>query len=772
MKKISLLLFLAHFILLALAQAAPYQSFDNVALNNDASVVNCFIQDKQGGIWMGTDKGLFSYNGHTLLPHFPFSQNKQESGSMINCGTMLDDERLCLGADNGLLFYNLKTDLYETRPVKFPTDIRSMARSGRMLWIGTLNGLYRYAINSNRIENVSQQKNIGIPHKAIYSILQTADHTLYVGTYNGLCALAPNTDRFQTIALPVYSPKNNLLVNSLLEDAENHCIWIGTEGYLFRYFPQTKKIEHIPTFDGNSIKSLAIDQNKNLLLGTDNGLYIYDLRQNEVKHLLHDSRYSQSLSNNIVWSIFIDKQNNTWIGTDYGVSLARSNKEYQYVPISRVTGMGDGNNLQVIFRDSRNNFWYGGTNGLIFSPADGSGSTWYKMGESRNPISHNRIRCIYEDHTHNLWVATDGSINRFDYSKRQFVHYNIVDKSYTRNAQWAYNITEDKRGRLWIATCLGGIFVVDKAKLLANAGKTYIAEQNFYKNGRSNGLSDNFINQMLMDLQGNIWALTYNAGFNKIDTRSGRVAHFNIKPNEPGKNASCMIRDREGYIWFGYNGGLTRLNSRTNERKAIEPGGLKNLFIRVLTEEEGHIWVTTSEGIFVLDKKSLQIHATDLINKSYSCSFYDTANRQIYLGGVDGFLEFSPSISNQKTTPPAITLTALYVNDHLFKIGKDYDGPSIRYADEATLKYNQNNISFEFSDLNFSREKSKNYLYRLDGVDDEWRSTQNLTDKITYTNLSPGRYNLSFGRMAPDGSIIKSSLDFRLIITPPWYLTV
>lgn len=759
-------------ILLNAVPTDSYRILDNIILNNDASVVNCFIQDRMGMIWMGTDKGLFSYNGHTLQPHFPFSKNRQDANSMINCGTQLDDEHLCLGADNGILFYNLRTDLYESRPVKFPSDVRSMALSGKDLWIGTLNGLYKYDVKTDKIENISRRTHSGIPHKAIYSILKTSDNTLYVGTYNGLCTLDARSQRFLPIALPVYSPKNNLLVNSLLEDAENRCIWIGTEGYLFRYFPETKKIEHIPAFDGNSIKSLAIDQNKNLLLGTDNGLYVYNRINNEVKHLLHDSRYSQSLSNNIVWGIFIDRQKNAWIGTDYGVSLARSNKEFRYVPISQVTGVGDGNNLQVIFRDSRNNYWYGGTNGLIFSPADGSGSIWYRMGDSRYPISHNRIRCVYEDRSHNLWVATDGSINRFDYGRKQFVHYNIVDKSHSRNAQWAYNLVEDNQGKLWIATCLGGIFVVDKAKLLESAGKTYIAERNFYKNGKSNGLSDNFINQMLMDMQGNIWAQTYNAGFNKINAKNGLVTHFNVKGNDPGKNASCMIQDRAGFIWLGYNGGLMRLNPKNNERKAIEPNALKGLYIRVLTEEDGHIWVTTSEGIFVLDKKSLQVHATDLVNKSYSCSFYNAAGKKIYLGGVDGFLEFSPAIANEKVVAPLVTLTGLYVNDHPFLSGRDYEGQSIRFARELSLRYYQNNISFEFSDLNFSREKSKNYLYRLKGVDDDWHSTQNLSDKITYTNLSPGNYTLSFGRRSPDGKVIKAPLDFRLVITPPWYLTV
>lgn len=772
MKKALLVITFLNLVRLIGAQTDTYREFDNISLNNDASVVNCFIQDRQGLIWMGTDKGLFSYNGYSVQQHLPFSKDKVDAGSMINCGILLDDDHLCLGADNGLSFYNLKTDQYESRSTRFPSDVRSLALSGRQLWIGTLNGLYRYDVQADKIENISQRKNSGIPHKAIYSILKSVDNTLYVGTYNGLCYLDGKSQTFRQIPLPIGSSKNSLLVNSLLEDPVRHCIWIGTEGYLFRYFPETRSIEHIAAFDGNSIKSLALDQNRNLLLGTDNGLYIYNQERTEVKHIVHDSRYGQSLANNIIWGIFIDRQKNAWFGTDYGVSLSKSNKGYRYVPISQVTGVGDGNNLQVIFKDSHGNFWYGGTNGLIFKPSGGMGCLWYKLDDARYPISHNRIRCIYEDRSRNLWVATDGSINRYDYQAHQFIHYNIVDKSRSRNANWAYNLFEDGQGRLWIATCLGGVFVVDKQKLIASAGKTYVAEQNYYKSGRTDGLSDNFINQVLMDLQGNVWALTYNAGFNKIDTRSGRVTHFNVKANEPGKNASCMIRDREGYVWLGFYGGVNRLDPRTNELQAIHFDGFKDGFIRILTEENGHIWVTTSNGTFVLDKKTLKVRATDILNKPFSCSYYNAEAKQIYFGGMDGFLEFSPSIANEKTVSPNITLTALYVNDRLFLSGRDYKGKSIRYARDISLKYDQNNVSIEFSDLNFARESGKNYLYRLEGVDEEWRTTKNLTDKISYTNLSPGKYTLHFGRLTPEGKVAVSPLDFRLVITPPWYLTV
>jgi len=774
--RIYFLLIMCCITTISYAQQDNYREFDNIYLGSDASVVNCFIQDKQGLIWMGSDNGLFSYNGYTVQHHlFPLVGTKNPANTMINCGTLLDSKHLCLGSDNGVLIYNLETDQFEKNPVDFPSDVRSIALCGDILWIGTLNGLYQYNLKTKQLENISSHKNSGIPHQAIYSILQSKDNNLYIGTYNGLCYHSSKSSTFLKIELPVSFAKNNLLVNSLLEDTARKCIWVGTEGYLFKYFPKTKSVEQVRIFVGNSIKSLALDQNQNLLLGTDNGLYIYNGDKKLVKHVVHDSRYGKSLTNNIVWSIFVDKNKNAWFGTDYGISLFKYNKTYSYVPISQITGIGDGNQLQAIYKDSHHNFWYGGTNGLIFTSADTKTCLWYKMDDAHFPISHNRIRCIYEDKDQNLWVATDGSLNRYNYQTHQFIHYNIVDNTRTRNANWAYSLFEDQKGRLWIATCLGGIFVVDKAKLINSKGGFYAAEQNFYKSTGDKGLSDNFINRVLPDLQGNVWALTYNSGINKINTRTGIVTKYAVQSdtkNLSNENASCLICDKEGYIWVGFQGGLNRIDPKTNQIKVIKHDGFKESSIRVLTEENNHIWITTSDGTFVLDKKTLKIRQAKIVNKALWCSFYDSASNEIYLGGVDGFVTFSPNIINDKNPDSEVILTALYINDRFFQQGTDYEGKSIRYSNEISVNYDQNNVTFEFSDLSFSQEDNNKYVYQLKGIDTEWRTVKPNSNRIAYNNLAPGTYKLNIGKLNPEGQISLSSLDFKLIIYPPWYYSL
>jgi len=377
---------------LAYGQKAKYQTFENINLGTGASVIGCFIQDSQGLIWIGSNKGLYSYDGYSVQSHFIVDER---SNTQIYCGVIVDKTLLYLGTDNGILIYNLQTDRYEQTPAEFPTDVRTLSLQGDNLWMGTLNGLYSVTLSNKKLKYFDRKEYRKLPHQTIYSIIRTHDNQIYIGTYNGLCRYLPGNDDFIKIALPLNPHKNNQFINYLLEDTVRHCIWIGTEGNLLKYSIVDESIRQIEMFHDNSVKSLALDGDFRLLVGTDNGLYVYN-ESEPSQYVMHDSRNLNSLSNNIIWSIFTDQNQNSWIGTDYGISLSRYSRTLQYVPISEITGTGDGNQFYSIFRDSRNNYWFGGTNGIISvnqSIGNHSGATWYNMGDKNYPIPHCYCRC-------------------------------------------------------------------------------------------------------------------------------------------------------------------------------------------------------------------------------------------------------------------------------------------------------------------------------------------------------------------------------------------
>lgn len=749
------------------AQKVNYQQFDNIYPGAEASVISCFLQDSEGLIWIGSNKGLFSYDGYATQPHFTYGER---NNTRIYCGIIIADTYLYLGTDNGILVYNYRTDKYEQPSAEFPTDVRTLTLHGDTLWIGSLKGLYIYQLKDEKL-NRFDSKNSGLPHNTIYSLLRTHDNQIYVGTYNGLCRYLPSTGTFENILLPINSGQSNLFVNSLLEDTTRQCIWIGMEGYLFQYFPSTGEMNPIEMFHNNSIKSLALDGEGNLLAGTDNGLYVYSGENQPLQHIIHDSRNIQSLTNNIIWNIFSDQDQNIWLGTDYGISLSRYNSALQFVPISQITGTGDGNHFYSLFRDTRGFYWFGGTNGLLrFIQPTGNrhDALWYRMGDKAYPLSHNRIRHIYEDKEQQLWIATDGSINRYDYGSRQFIHYNIIDSTGTYNTNWAYYLFEDDSHHLWIATCLGGIFVVDKHKLTQAAGQPYIAEQNY---SIHNGLSGMFINQITPDREGNVWVLLYNSeGLDKINPHTRKVTKLFADELSGPNSPNYLLCDEDGMLWVGFHGGVMRINPQDESHRSISFGSFNNNEILSMTPVQDHLWVSTTNGLWIIDRKTMDARQQNLTDKRFTSLLFDSTDGNIYLGGADGFAISRPEIQAMNHPERPILLTALYINNQWID-PRTSDIPNIRYTHSIRLNYNQNNLAFELSDLPYSLDEKNQFVYRLEGMDKEWNYLKTNTNRITYSNLDYGDYQLSISKVERDGHPSKHPYKLAISILPPWYYT-
>lgn len=151
------------------------------------------------------------------------------------------------------------------------------------------------------------------------------------------------------------------------------------------------------------------------------------------------------------------------------------------MPIWQLTDSGEGNQFYSILHDSKGTYWAGGTDGLLQLTSldeEKPQVRWFKVNTSL-PLAHNRIRHIYEDNDGDVWIATDGSIERYDKQTRQFVHYFITDSTHTYNANWAYYLFEDKQKNLWISTCLGGIFRISMKKLKESRSNYLIADKNY-----------------------------------------------------------------------------------------------------------------------------------------------------------------------------------------------------------------------------------------------------------------------------------------------------
>ncbi|MDR1200412.1 MAG: response regulator [Tannerellaceae bacterium] len=743
---------------------ANYTTFENRLLSQEALSVRCFIQDKQGLLWIGSSKGLFSYDGYTPHPHFSYGDT---TNIPINCAVLYGEDYLLLGSQRGLLVYNYKTDAFEPSFLDLADEIQSLLLVGNVLWIGAMSGLYQHEMDTHQTEKIEINSE-GAKHTEIVYALQEVDGSIYVGAYFGFGRYSPADKQFHLIFPDESWRRAFVFVNSILKDESRHCIWVGTDNSLMKYDLYDHTLAYKKSY--SCVKTICLDDANNVVIGTDNGLYFYKDDEIEYQYLKHDSRDPQSLSNNIIWAIFKDSRQNLWIGSDYGISLLQGNRRFCFIPIHQMTTSGEGNLFYSISKDSKGNFWFGGTNGLIRTknPESGDAVQWFTVSNQDVRLTHNHVRCLFEDRSHDFWVGTDGGINRYNPQTGRFDWYHVTDSSGVFHSSWTYYLAEDSKNNFWIATCMSGLLKINGEKLKQRTSSHYIADKCYTT---ANGLAGNFINGLAIDRQENVWVLIYNTGIDKINTRTDRIEHISFPDSLKGELPVWMLCDADGFLWVSYRGGLVRINTLTYEMRTVN-------FTRIpieplaMIEAERYIWTSTTNGIWVVDKDSLIVRHLNADRTFYSM-YYDKDDGRIFLGTADGvsFRKSELADIDSVHEKNAIVITAFHMN-HAdgYSPALQYFAKSIRYLDEIRLPYYQNSFSLEISDLNYSPEQRSTFIHKW-SHSDTWQMLKADENQLSFDHLEPGNHSLLVSRLGLNGQPSGLVKTLRISIEPPWYLS-
>ena len=731
-------------LLILVAAVAHAQRFANISLEG-AQTVCAITQDAQGMMWVGTDNGLFSFDGYHGYRHY---QEHAFSNTRVNA-LAFEGNLLYMATGNGILKFDTHADTYwQTTTVTNYNDPakRKAVKELRVLDLKSKNARYE---------------------GDVYALLHTPKGLLQ-GKMNGLylngrrLALAAGTQP---------------LVNALAYDARRHCYWIGTEGALYCADTQLRNFSKIAALDGNSVKCLAEEANGNLYIGTDNGLYVMALN-NAIAHYTHDSRNAASIPNNIVWACFVDKWQNVWIGTDNGLSRLSTHTYYNYVSLDKITFSGEGNCLHAILQTRNGEWWMGGTNGLIRFRQGGATEdggigyqdvAWYKQNNQAFPLTHNRVRKIFEDRDGDVWICTDHGINLYDRNTHQMRNFIVYDKTGKYSTAWAYDILQDHKGRLWMASYMGGIFIMDKQELLA--GKT-IADIHLTDQGK-NALSGLHVGQMVLDGNGLVWASTYNR-LDCINPTSLKVMHV-----DNADVINYMMADSKGNVWVGDNSAVRcyyasiPMQGSKFDAKEWKIGGK----VSTMCDVEGTIWAITGNECCVLDPEGdcrrFMIPDVMPLNVCYS-----KLTHEVVMGGNDGFVTVHADVIKRMSRQGKLLLAGVVVNgkqtqEDMLDVFADADETlNPREAKKLVLDCDENNFVVQLTDLPFADHPSAVYAYQLEGSDHDWHYLKKGNLDIAYNGLSYGDYRLTVHLVDGEGKIGEEVYSLDISVLPPWYLSI
>jgi signal transduction histidine kinase/ligand-binding sensor domain-containing protein len=280
-----------------------------------------------------------------------------------------------------------------------------------------------------------------------------------------------------------------------------------------------------------------------------------------------------------------------------------------------------------------------------------------------------------------------------------------------------------------------------------------------------------------------VWLGSMFNSFFRYDLHTGDYKQFNmdtLNKFSPNNSINCIFEDRKGMVWIATKTNLLRLDPETERiEKFDQRNGLSSNEINALIEDlQGNLWISTSGGLSKLNKNDpaeswnfVNFDARDgLPASSSSKAIWISPDGAILVGSNDGITSFYPGKSNE--VKPDIVMADIKISDVSLKSDSTAAAlqESIMTLDELKLSHTQNNISFEFASINFSRPGKNKVIYKLEGFNDHWVSSDR--NFASYTNLAPGKYRFLVKGSNGDGVWNEEGKSIQIIISPPWWKTI
>lgn len=349
--------------------------------------------------------------------------------------------------NGGLAEYNLLTGNYNTylhgEKGKGPSsnNIKALQQVNNELWIATDGaGLDIFNVKSKTFENYTNTRldPTSLSSGVVWSLYQDRQDNVWFGIYlEGVDKYDPRKNFFRDIT---NSPCNeetlpNKPVLSLYNDSQNRT-WVGTDWgglqlqekdeKLFKHFSIDGKEVDLPS--AYVVKSIAEDRFGNLLIGTySEGLQVYD-RKTKKRTEIKRGVTTTDLPSNHVWAIFTDSEGITWIGT-LGGGIAKYDPVTKSIKKLKIGyNIGSQEHIYHIFEDAQNNLWFSTDGGImIYNRRTDSWSPNLLNDLIEKDHNFNYVKGVYQDNLRHIWIATAAGLIKYLPERNEFKIYNQSD---------------------------------------------------------------------------------------------------------------------------------------------------------------------------------------------------------------------------------------------------------------------------------------------------------------------------------------------------------
>ena len=625
-----------------------------------------------------------------------------------------------LYAQNTLIFKNINVDngLPQNSVLSVLQD-----RKG-YIWAGTFDGLSKFNGLDFKVYKNETNNNKSISNNKISKLFEDKKGNLWVGTFDGLNLFNPNTESFTRVTLANPAETNGVL--SIAQDNKG-VLWVGTDNGVFNVVPSPKSANSYSFFNAricgkNKITSLYIDHDQNIWIGTKQAIELYSIAKKRFLPLPAILQTNKKLLSSVTRSIIQDHSGNFWIATETNGLFYYNVKDGTCVNYTQENGLLS-NTIRALLENGNHEIWVGTKKGLnIINTQTNYISKFVNDPINPNSLSQNSIRCFLKDNENNVWMGTyNGGLNSV-YSQYDNFYYLGLKKGGTTGL--SYNIVnaiaKDNAGDFWMGTDDGGLNHVDSA----------LQHNHIYYNGISRELLGNSIKSIAMHADPNkLWIAT-GSGLNIFDKRNGsfKAVYIIDKPTMSGFIQSYVLLNDGAGLWIGTNfNGLYYLEKNGTVRHYhTSQNNIVTLF-----KDGNDLWIGTND--YGLDRLNISTQVISSYkaasNNPYSLtsnsilSIYKDLQNRLWVGTDGGGLNYFDEKTNQFYN---ITETVGIGNNTIHAILDDKQGRLWISTNKgiSCIGFNKFRLPFNKDDLTIA-----NYT-----VDDGLQSNQFTTGAAVKTN--------------------------------------
>jgi streptogramin lyase len=709
--------------------------------------VQSIAQDQSGFIWIATWDGLSRYDGSEFRNYYHRPDDTTSITFFVADKVVVDQINnvwvLCQGRQS--VTYDRAKDCFKR--FYFNSDMNSKVNDiavghDSIIWLTMRTHLYKYNVLSKKIEDfkiVSDNEyrsicdnnsgQIVIDNKDGIWLYYWVNNEYYIfsGTFSGESELLLhsvgkiNLNRFESAAL------HNNTGDFDIHVSESGKTWLFSKYGLFyldsssHSFLENSDVLIPSEFNGKKYFTWTEDKT---------GIHIINTIDHTHVNIRPDDK-------NFIETVFIDNMGIVWSGD---INPTRDNiglKKYLKIPSyfrHFLTGKNENNIPNLVFpivKDIYGDIIVGTRylDYLFFIKPDGTQEKFSfsdRLNISGKPVP----RAMVEDSA-GIWICTTtGQIIYLDIpTKKSFLKFPARQNDTLMNL-YIHNIlrTSDKL----IANASKGIygFIPSSDTLL------------FYYKQKNEGTS----HTLVKDGKNGFWLGTEGNLIMHFDPEFIKIAQFKLGPENNIVEHICVGDSND--IWVALmGGGVGHLYPESGKMELFTSadGLSNNVTYSILKDSGGNLWISTNNGISRFNPRTRLFRnfgKTEglLISEFNSDSYYQSADGEMFFGGVGGLVGFYPdSINNYRFDNASNPL--LITDFRVSGISRNFR-KAVYELDTLTLQKGDNNFQITYACLNYQNAEKIKYRYRLLGENNNWIETDFRNRKINYANLAHKDYLL------------------------------